>query len=99
MNDIPINIQYSVGLMVVIGIVLYLTVDKRFKERIISEKTRNTQIVEIVLLVVSVSFTDFMQLVLKALSNKFVLNGIEIALIVLFLLIDKLINKKESFLG
>ncbi len=99
MNSIPLNVYYSVGLMVVIGIIMYLTVDKRYKDKVITSRTRNIQGIEIVLLVAVITLVDFLQFVLPVLSNKFVLNGTEIVLIVPFLIIDKLITKKESFLG
>jgi len=93
------NVQFSILLMFVMGIILFMLVDKRFKQRIISAKTRNVQFVEIAVLVVSITLTDILQFVVPLFANKFVLNGTEIALIVLFLIVDKLINKNESFLG
>ena len=93
------NIEFSIMLMMLMGIILYMFVDRRYKRKIISKRTRNVQVVEIIVLVVLITVVDFLQFVLPVFSNKFVLNSAEIVLIVLFLVVDKLINKRESFLG
>lgn len=93
------NIQFSVMLMILMGIILYMFVDKRYKRKIISKRTRNVQAVEIIALVLLITVVDFLQFVLPVFSNKFVLNGSEIVLIILFLAVDKMLNKGESFLG
>jgi uncharacterized membrane protein len=93
------NVEFSIMLMIIMGVILYMFVDKRYKRNVISIRTRNMQEFEIVILVLSVTLIDILQFVFPFFENKFVLNLSEIILIVLFLVVDKWINKRESFLG
>ena len=93
------NVEFSIMLMIIMGVILYMFVDKRYKRDIISIRTRNIQAFEIVILVLSVTLIDILQFVFPFFENKLVLNLSEIILIVLFLVVDKWINKRESFLG
>lgn len=93
------TVEISIGLELFLGAIIIMIVNRRFKNGTISRKTFHMQNLEIFVLIIFIVAIEFLAINFTFLRNKFILTIVEFAIVILFLIIDRRINGRESFLG
>lgn len=91
--------EFSMGLELILGAILIMVVNFRYKHNSISRKTFHIQNLEVLILVLLLVAIEFASIKFAFLRNKFLLIAVELFIVFLFLLIDKKLNGSESFMG
>lgn len=99
MNNWIRSTEFSMGLELILGAILIMVVNYRYKHNSISRRTFHIQNLEVLILVLLLVAIEFASIKFTFLRNKFLLITVELFVIFLFLLFDKKLNGKESFIG
>ncbi len=98
MNSWVVMAEVSMGIELILGAILIMVVNYRYKHNSISRKTFHIQNLQILILVFLLVATEFASIKFAFLRNRFLLIAVELIIVFLFFLLDRKFNGRESFM-